>query len=543
MPRPPLHTDVLVVGGGPVGLALSLALRHHGVDHLVVERTDGTVGHPKVGTVGPRSMELFRRWGVAPALREAGWPDDHPLDVAWVTAVGGHEILRLPFGTAAGRPLPDHTPEPDQVCPQHWLMPALLTALGTHPHGPVRLGLRCDGTVRHDDRVTATVTDETGGTSTTVDAAYVVACDGAASPLRKACGVPAPSYHRTRVFRNILFDAPELRDRLGESAALVHFLTALGLLRYPLRAMDGRAMYRLTASAESEAERAEDALGLLRRAVAFDTPLTVLSDNTWHLTHRVAQSFRAGRVFFAGDAAHTLSPSGGFGMNTGIADADNLAWKLAARLAGWAGPGLLDSYDTERRPVAEHSLDEAHANMARTTRRTLPPEIASDTAEGARARAELARRMEQGGVRREFDAPDMAFGLRYDSPLIMNGDAGRDGADGAPDWRQGAVPGVRAPHAWLAPDRSTLDLFGRRYVLLTFDPTEPAVEVRRAFADHRVPLTVTPCADPDVARRYGKPLVLVRPDGHVAWCGTELPADTDAFVQRLRGAAPAAAPL
>nr|QXL90822.1 FAD-binding monooxygenase [Streptomyces sp.] len=538
MPRPPLppHTDVLVVGGGPVGLALSLALRHHGVDHLVIERTDGTVAHPKVGTVGPRSMELFRRWGVARSLREAGWPDDHPLDVAWVTAVGGHEILRFPFGTAGSRPLPDHTPEPDQVCPQHWLMPALVEELGRHPRGPVVLGLHCEGIVPHDDRVVATVVDEADGTRTTVEAAYVVACDGASSPLRKACGVPAPSYHRTRVFRNILFDAPELRDRLGESAALVHFLTAPGLLRYPLRAMDGRGMYRLTAGAGTEEERAEDADGLLRRAVALDTPLTVLSDNTWHLTHRVAESFRAGRVFFAGDAAHTLSPSGGFGMNTGIADADNLAWKLAARLAGWAGPGLLDSYDTERRPVAEHSLDEAHANMSRTTGRTLPPELAQDTAEGARARAELARRMEQGGVRREFDAPDMAFGLRYASPLIVNG-AGEDSAD----WHR-AVPGVRAPHAWLAPGRSTLDLFGRHHVLLTLGTATPAQGLRRAFAHHRVPLTVAPCADPDIARRYGQPLVLVRPDGHVAWCGTESPADEDAFVRRLRGALPAAAP-
>jgi 2-polyprenyl-6-methoxyphenol hydroxylase-like FAD-dependent oxidoreductase len=529
----PIQTDVLVVGAGPVGMALGLDLRYRGVDFTLLERTDGTVSHPRVGTIGPRSMELFRRWGVAHKIRKAGWPADYPLDIAWVTAVGGHEIYRARFGTAATRPLPAHTPEPDQVCPQHWLAPLLTAELGVFPDGPVRLRHRLDSLVQHDDRVVASVADLATGSDLTVEAKLVVACDGAASPVRKAAGIEAPTRHQTRVFRNILFEAPKLRDQLGPDNALVYFLTSPSMLRYPLRAMDGRSLYRLTVSAGGDAPEEFDDAYYLSQAIAIDTPVTVLSSDTWHLTHRVAGNFRAGRVFFAGDAAHTLSPSGGFGMNTGIADAADLGWKLAAALAGWAGPDMLDSYDTERRPVAERSLEEANRNLVRTTRRQLPPDLTSDSVESAWARAELGRQMERVNVAREFDAPDMHFGYRYHSPLIAAYGEESQGEGG--EWRQKAIPGMRAPHAWLRAGQSTLDLYGPEYVLLSFAGGPGAAPLRRAFADRGVPLEVVTGDGSEVARCYGWPLVLVRPDGHVAWCGTTSPPDAGKLVDQVRG--------
>ncbi len=524
------QTDVLIVGGGPVGMSLGLDLRARGVDFLLLEATDGQVDHPKVGAVGPRSMEFFRGWGLADRIRSAGWPDDHSLDVAWVTAVGKHEIYRIHFGTAGTRPVPDHTPEADQVCPQHWLAPLLTDALGVHPEGPIRFRWRVDGITQHDDKIVATVTALTSGDTVTVEAAYAVACDGTSSPIRKACGVDAPSRYQGQVFRNILFRAPRLRAQLGESHALVYFLTAPPMLRYPLRSMDGDALYRLTAPGE-DSSTTKSPEELLRMAIALDTPLQVLSDAPWHLTHRVADHYRVGRIVFAGDAAHTLPPSGGFGMNTGIADAADLGWKLDAVLAGWAGPHLLDSYEAERMPVAEASLEQSNRNMDKTVRRELPPEIVLDNAEGILARRALAARLEAGEVRREFDAPDIHFGYRYRSGLIVTDPT----EDGTETWSSSALPGGRAPHAWLRPGMSTVDLFGSGFVLLSFQPSPHTERFQRAFAACAVPLTVQEVRADDAARLYGRPHVLVRPDGHVAWRGIELPDNPHALVNLVRG--------
>ncbi|MDV5144139.1 FAD-dependent monooxygenase [Streptomyces sp. SBC-4] len=557
------ETEVLIVGGGPVGLALALDLTHRGVDFVLVEAGDGRVTHPRVSTVGPRAMEEFRRWGVADAIRGAGWPADHTLDIAWVTAVGEYELHRLRLGTAGGRPLPSYTPEPEAICPQHWLAPLLTARLGVRPAGPVRLGTRLVGLTRKPDRVRAALVDG-AGVRTTVHARYLVGCDGASSPVRKACGIEAPERHRTRTLRNVLFRAPGLGALLGPRAALVHFVTEPGGLRYPLRAMDGRELYRLTCPAgPADAER------VVRRAIALDVPVEVVSDTTWHLTHRVASRYRDGRVFLAGDAAHTLSPSGGLGLATGVGDAAGLGWKLAAELAGWAGAGLLDTYESERRPIAVNSLEESHRNLRRTVDRRLSGALRDGTEDGERARAALGREIADSDPLREFDAPDLHFAHRYASAVIADekgrtdpprdtagpgGSGGPDGPEGSdvlkgPVWNRTTLPGVRAPHAWLGPGRSTLDLFGGEFVLLCFDRFERFERFERfdagagtpdglvrAFADRGVPLRVRHCRDPRVARRYERPFVLVRPDGHVAWRGAVPPADPLRIADLVRGA-------
>ncbi|MFD7656829.1 FAD-dependent monooxygenase [Actinosynnema sp. NPDC059797] len=530
--------DVLVVGAGPVGLAMALDLRYRGVDHLVVERRDGRVPQPGVSTIGPRSMELFRRWGLARRIREAGWPPDHSLDIAWVTRVGGHELHRFERGTVATRPEFRHTPEPDQVCPAHWLQPLLMGEVGAAPDGPLLLRHRLDSFTQDDDGVTAHLTDLDTGTATAVRARYLVACDGASSPVRRWCGIDAPARHEAKVLRNILFRAPELTRHLAERggrAAMVYFLMLSNELRYPLRSMDGRELFNLTVSGPA---LTADATELLRDAIAFETPVEPLADTEWHLTHWVADRYRHGRVFLVGDAAHTVSPSGGFGMNIGIADAADLGWKLAAHLRGWGGEHLLDAYETERRPVALQSLEAANRHLQRTLSRELPADLREETPEGARRRAEMAERLRASGAQKEFDNPEVHFGYRYESPLVIGA-----GAEMTPDWRPGSDPGSRAAHGWLRPGVSLLDLFGEAFVLLCFEHDAQGVEgVRDAFAARDVPQRVVECDDPRLSELYACPFVLVRPDGHVAWRGSRPPADPVALVDAVRGSARAAVP-
>ncbi|MFK0735524.1 MAG: FAD-dependent monooxygenase [Gloeotrichia echinulata HAB0833] len=527
-----IKTDVLIIGGGPVGLAMALELRYQGIDCILVEESDGVITHPKVGTVGPRSMEMFRRWGIAQQIRDAGWPEQHPLDIAWVTAVGGYEIHRLSFPSCAERPLPVYTPEPEHPCPQHWLLPLLVRNLGTYPEGAVRLCCRLENFKQVDDAIIAEVTDVDNGHTEVIHARYMVACDGARSLIRKSCGIDAPSFHPTRIFQNILFKAPELPNQLGSSKALVFYLLNPKTLRYPLRAIDGKGLYRLTAVPGENGEL-RDPYEAVQEAIAIDTPIEILSSILWHLTHRVAERFRHGNIFFVGDSAHTLSPSGGLGMNTGICDAVDLGWKLAATIKGWAGPNLLDTYETERRPIAVRNLEESNLNLQRTLSRTLPPEILSDSPEGQQCRQKMSEGMERSDIRREFEAPGIHFGFRYESDAIFSD--GQPPSDHPQQWTQSSYPGSRAPHTWLEPGKSTLDLFGHNFVLLCFQGQQGVETFEKNCQQRAMPLKIQEIVNPEIANLYERAYVLVRPDGHVAWRGDILPEDPTVLIDRVRG--------
>lgn len=406
-----IKTDVLIVGGGPVGLALALELRYQNIDCIVIEQSDGCVNDPKVSTIGSRSMELCRRWGIADAIRAVGFPVDQPQDVAWVTQIGGHEIFRVPFAASKVRSHPSYTPEPDQVCPQNAFTPVFLQAL----QQSLYLRHQFDRFEQTGTGITAQVTNLESGQPLEIQAQYLVACDGARSGIRQACGIESHKYHETSVFQSIVFEAPELAAQLGDRHAMVFYLVN-PTLQEPLRAVDGRGQYRLILKPHSDGQPREPEEAI-RAAIAIQTPTKIISNLPWRLSHRVINQYRQGRIFFAGDAAHTLSPSGGFGMNTGIGDAIDLGWKLAATLKGWAGEQLLDSYETERRPIAVRNLEAANANLQRTQSRVIPPAILSDSPQGEQIRQQMAIGMERSGVRREFDAPGVHLGFRYESPV------------------------------------------------------------------------------------------------------------------------------
>jgi hypothetical protein len=319
-------------------------------------------------------------------------------------------------------------------------------------------------------------------------------------------------------------------------AALVTFVDAKGLWRN-LISLDGRELYRfgLAGKPYYDAPDQVDAEGHFREAIGKDVPHEILSVRRWLARNVVADRYRHGRIFLAGDAAHLNHPAAGLGLNTGLGDAVDLGWKLSATLAGWGGAGLLDSYEPERRPVGIRNI--GHADVSHSSERQQPthPEIAMDTAAGAEARRGMGEELVRIQTRRVI-TDGLALGYQYAPSPIVCDDGTAPQSSSTVEYHPTTFPGSRAPHAWLADGRSTLDLFGNGFTLLRFGSGAPRPSMmERAFAERGVPLHAVSITDPAIAALYERPLVLMRPDGHVAWRGDKEPADSLAVVDRVRG--------
>jgi FAD binding domain/Aromatic-ring hydroxylase, C-terminal len=275
---------------------------------------------------------------------------------------------------------------------------------------------------------------------------------------------------------------------------------------------------------------------MFNEVVGKRVPHELISIRRWIARNVVSDAYRNGRVFFAGDAAHLNHPSSGLGLNTGLGDAVDLGWKLAATLAGWGGAGLLTSYEVERQPVGRRNISHADVSHQGDRERAPPPEIFADTPAGERARRTMGDAI-VASMTRKFITDGLALGYRYDPSPICCNEAGAAPHTSIEDYHPNAVTGSRAPHAWLPDGRSIIDLYGRGFTLVRFGDNAPDVSaIERAFASRGVPLSVESVADPAIAALYVRRLVLVRPDGHVAWRADAPLGDPTALVDRVRGA-------
>lgn len=534
------HTPVLIVGAGPAGLSAALSLGRLGIPCILVERRARVGSHPRATGVRTRTMELLRGWGLEDAVRRAGLRTLGAGDFAFRATLAGEEygVVEIAHDEESMRFRRSVSPTMVTFCPQDVLEPILLDAVRAIPCVDIRFSTELRDLEVTDDAAFGLLVSE-DAPPVRVRADYLLACDGARSGIRRTLGIQLEDSGLAVDFVNTEFQA-DLSPWIGDRPAILYWImnsASSGVFV----TLEGQRRWLFTAlqAVDESAVTDEWCTRIVREAVGVaDLPVEIVTSRAWRMTAEVAQRFREGRVFLVGDAAHRFPPTGGFGMNSSVQDAHNLAWKVAAVCAGWAEDALLDTYETERKPIAEFNSRQSAENLFLMAELGFGPgvyEFAARVEKGGAEGEALRAQIRQAIPRQihQFDGIGQDLGFGYAEGAVIsdgsNGPALRDPSHFQPH----GTPGFRAPHHLLARGReeiSTLDLFGDGFVLMAAPrdrgwtvAAEKAAEARGIpLRAYRIGTEGGPVVDPagtwcDVVGVGAEGAILVRPDGHVAW--------------------------
>ncbi|MCW6536752.1 FAD-dependent oxidoreductase [Sphingomonas lycopersici] len=530
---------VIVAGGGPVGLATAYELQSRGIQVLLVERNASTTRHPKMDVTNGRSMELFRRFGLAEAIRDVAVPRSSPMDVVWVTRLSEWVLARFAYPNVdewrdeirrvndGAQPL-----EPYMRLSQVVLEPTLRALLEQSPHVEVRFGWSFEHFDDDGESVHVTLREVATGRLEKKRCALLAGCDGGGSVVRERLGFSWEGEHNVARFYMVHFRS-EARDLLQRFGVAWHYQSPTGST---LIAQDDREIWTLHCLLPEDAASEDiDPAQLVFDALGREIPIEVIQANPWSPHLVLSTGYGRGRVWLAGDAVHQVIPTGGYGMNTGIGDAADLAWKFAAVLEGWGGPFLLPSIEAERRPVGAGVVEASggHMQVRFEIAKAYDPIIHEATPEGAAARTKYGKLISSLG-NLENEARGVELGYRYrNSPIVCA--EGDEPKWTARDYVPSTWPGARAPHVFLEDGTAIFDLFGPWFTLLRFTDAsaEPLLDAARL---RNVPVELLDVRDEQVHAIYERDFILIRPDQHVAWRGNVMPDDPLAVVDRVRGA-------
>jgi len=548
IPGGPLTVPVIIVGGGPVGMMLALNLDALGVASVIVNVEPQPRWHPKGGTHNSRTMEHYRRLGLAGGLRKLGLPPDHPTDVVYVTRFNGYELQRIVMpserekmrAVAEAGPT-DQIPEPILRVNQMQVEALVFAHVARRPNIVSRYGWRCVAFADEGDGVSAEIEEVATGRRERLRGAYLAGCDGGQGLVRRSLGIhyigdrPERQAYLGGPMVSTYMRSPGLFARLKRKRAWQYWFINREL-RANMVCVDGTVEFLFSTRLNSDDEAPDN--GLISRAfrssVGEEVPFDIIGHMTWTAGQAfVADSFGRGRVMLAGDSVHLFTPTGGFGVNTGVDDAVNLAWKLAALVQGWGGPRLLGTYEAERRPIAFRNTAAAKQLARNVGAVPVGEAIEQDSAAGEANRQVARDYLSTFGE--EFGSLGVQLGARYDGSSIVVGD-GAPPSDSLIAYVPTSLPGGRAPHLWLDNRSSLYDHFGAGFTLLRFAGEGLDTRALAAAALRRgVPLKVLEIAHEPGRDLYGCGLALIRPDQYVAWRGNRLPDDCDALISRVTG--------
>ncbi len=549
----PIDTDVLVVGAGPVGLTLAMDLASRGVNVTVLEtRHAGEPPNVKCNQVSARSMEIFRRLGIAGAIRNTGLPAEYRNDVSCCVSATGKELSRISLPSRAGRLRGERSDDgwfPAAEWPhrinQLFLEPLLFAHAAAQPR--IRILNRTEFLEFSQDAngVTGIARNLDSGERIAITGRYLAGCDGGRSTVRHGIGAELAGIPVVQRVQSTYFRAPALMDLLpGEKAWM--YLAFNPRRCGTMMAIDGRErwlIHNFLYNGEPDYDSIDRDWSIRSiLGVGPEFEYQIISKEDWIGRRLVADRFQNGRVFICGDAAHLWIPHAGYGMNAGIADAANLAWQLAAVLKGWAAPALLDAYQAERQPITDQASHFAFdmSKAVSQQRREISADIERDDAVGEAMRAQIGREAYDLYSQQQC-CGGLNFGYFYAGSPIIAYDGEPHPAYSMGRFEQSSVPGCRAPHLWLRDGRSLYDALGDGYGLVRFDRSAAVDGLVAASGRRCVPLVVLDVDDEQAAARYARKLTLVRPDRHVAWRADAQPDEPLALIDHLRGARPAPA--